>query len=81
MSNQLTPMQEFITALTENGLISINQTLIDGALKQEQQVIEEKEKLKQMLKWWLLEFEYDNATQYQCELFYNTKQLIKQNEK
>ena len=41
MNNQLTPMQEFINALTENGLISINQTLIDGALRQEKQVIED----------------------------------------
>lgn len=38
-NKELTPMQEFITALTENGLISINQTLIDRALKDEEQLI------------------------------------------
>ncbi len=41
MSKELTPMQEVIQTLTENGLISINQTLIDGALKKEKQVIED----------------------------------------
>ena len=40
MDEKLTPMQEFIKAITENGLISINQTLIDGALKDEQKEYE-----------------------------------------
>ena len=39
MSKELTPMQDFIQTLTENGLISINQTLIDGALKDEKNLI------------------------------------------
>lgn len=30
----------------------------------------------EMLNKLLIEFEYDNATEYQCELFYNTKQLL-----
>lgn len=31
-----------------------------------------------ILKNMLLEFEYDNATKYQCELFYNAKKIIKE---
>ena len=34
-----TALQEFIQAITANGLISINQTLIDGALKKEKEQI------------------------------------------
>ena len=31
----------------------------------------------EMLENFLSEFEYDNATEYQCELFYKAKELIK----
>jgi hypothetical protein len=41
------------------------------------QLIAASTELLEMLKLFLTEFEYDNATEYECELFFKAKQLIK----
>lgn len=35
----MTPLQEFIQAITSNGIVIINQTLIDATLKKERESI------------------------------------------